>query len=93
MIKFEELKFRDISNTHGEGARQAYIDLENGFDVSVVRHRFSYGGEKGLYEIGVFDSQGFGPDAMCDPLDWGDTVKGWLNEQDVENAINELEKL
>ena len=92
-MKFEELKFRDISKTHGEGARQAYVDMGNGFDVSVVRHGSSYGNEKGLYEIGIFDSQKEGVDAMCDPLDWGDTVKGWLTPEDVERELGLIEKL
>ena len=95
IMTFNDLKFSDISETHGEDAIQAYVELPNGFDVSVVKHRFSYGGEKGLYEIGVFDTQrkGVGVDAMCDPCDWGDTVKGWLNESDVEDWINVIKKL
>ena len=70
-MKFDELKFDDISETHGEGAIQAYVELSNGFDVSIVKHKFSYGGEKGLYEIGVFNNQRVGMDAMCDPLGLG----------------------
>ncbi len=92
-MKFEDLKFKDISETHGEGAIQAYVELPNGFDVSVVKHKFSYGGEKGLYEIGVFDAQRFGANSMCDPCEWGDTVKGWQNENDVEDWINVIKKL
>ena len=94
-MKFEELKFDDISKTHGEGAIQAYVELPNGFDVSIVKHKFSYGSEKGLYEIGIFDAQrsGVGVDAMCDPLDWGDTVKGWLAPADVEMELEKLQEL
>ena len=92
-MKFEELKFEDISETHGEGAIQAYVELGNGFDVSVVKHKFSYGSEKDLYEIGVFDAQRVGMNAMCDPLDWGDTVKGYLAPEDVEKELNLIKKL
>ena len=92
-MKFEELKFNDISETHGENAIQAYVELGNGFDVSVVKHKFSHGGEKGLYEIGIFDAQRYGVDAMCDPLDWGDTVKGWLAPEDVDKELELLEAL
>ena len=92
-MKFEELKFDDISETHGEGAIQAYVELGNGFDVSVVKHKFSYGGEKGLYEIGIFDAQRMGVNAMCDPLDWGDTVKGWLTSEDVEKELKSIKEL
>ena len=92
-MTFKELKFNDISETHGEGAIQSYVDLGNGFDVSVVKHKSSYGGEKGLYEIGVFDNACFGMDAMCDPLEWGDTVKGWLTPEDVETEIKLIQAL
>ena len=68
-MTFKELRFRDISSTHGEGARQAYVDFDNGYDVSVVKHKFSHGGDKGLYEIGCFFNN-----HMVDPADWGDTV-------------------
>ena len=92
-MTFEELPFGDISETHGEGAIQAYVDLGNGFDVSVVKHKFSYGGDKGLYEMGVFDNQRRGVNAMSDPLDWGDTVKGWLTPQDVEQELKAIKAL
>ena len=92
-MTFEELKFDDISETHGEGAIQAYVELKNGFDVSVIKHQGSWGNEKGLYEIGVFDSQRKGVDSMCDPLDWGDTVKGWLTPQDVEQELKAIKAL
>jgi hypothetical protein len=93
-MTFKELKFGDISETHGEGAVQAYVDLGNGFDVSVVKHKFSYGSEKGLYEMGVFDNQrAAGMNSMCDPLDWGDTVKGWLTTDNVEEELQRLLKL
>jgi hypothetical protein len=92
-MKFKELKFRDISDTHGEGAKQAMVGFENGYDVSVVKHKFSYGGDKGLYEIGVFDYQrsGAGHDMMCDPLGWGDTVKGYLSAEGVEKELELIE--
>ena len=93
-MTFKELKFGDISETHGEGAVQAYVDLGNGFDVSVVKHKFSYGSEKGLYEMGVFDNQrAAGMNSMCDPLDWGDTVKGWLTPEGVDKELQLIKAL
>ena len=89
IMKFKELKFRDTSSTHGEGAKQAFAGFENGYDVSVVQHKFSHGSEKGLYEIGVFDAL----DRMCDPLDWGDTVKGWLTPEGVEKELGLIKGL
>ena len=48
----------------------------------MVKHKFSYGGEKGMYEVGCFYNN-----HMVDPASWGDTVKGWLNPEDVEKEI------
>ena len=87
-MKFEDLKFDDISETHGEGAIQAYVELPNGYDVSVVKHKYSYGGEKGMYEIGCFFNN-----HMVDPADWGDTIKGWLNPEDVEKELDSIASL
>ena len=87
-MKFNELKFNDISETHGENAKQAYVELKNGYDVSVVNHKYSYGSEKGLYEVACFFNG-----RMVDPADWDDTVKGWLNESDVEHWLNYIKRL
>ena len=53
-----------------------------------MKHQYSYGGEKGFYEIGVFYNN-----HMVDPDDWGDTVKGWLNPEDVEKEIALIQAL
>mgnify|MGYP001163556830 CR=1 FL=1 len=88
MITFKDLKFRDVSETHGPLAKQAWEEFDNGYEASVVQHKTSYGGTEGLYEIGVFFN-----DRMCDPLGWGDTVKGWLDEDDVTEVLKELQEV
>ncbi len=84
-MTFKDLKFEQIE---GRGI-QAWIAFRNGFEVSVVRHDFSYGGKKGFYEIGVFNAAG----GMCDPLGWGDDVKGWLLPTDVEQELELIKSL
>lgn len=83
MTKFKDLKFR----TWGENNIQARVEI-NGYDISIVRNSFSYGGDKGLYEIGVFKN-----DEMCDPLGWGDDVCGWLTPQCVQRQLQLIEAL
>ena len=85
-MTFKELEFEQMEATEGV---QAWAVFRNGFEVSVVKHRFSYGGKKGLYEIGVFNAAG----SMCDPLDWGDTVLGWLRPEDVEKELDLIASL
>jgi hypothetical protein len=81
---FKDLKFR----THAENDVQAWTEV-NGYEVSIIRNALSHGGDKGLYEIGVFNAAG----SMCDPCEWGDDVKGWLNESDVEHWLNYIKRL
>ena len=84
-MTFKDLKFEQVE---GRGI-QARIPFRNGFEVSVVKHQYSDRGDKGLYEIGVFNAAG----RMCDPLGWGDDVKGWLTPQDVEQELKLIEAL
>ena len=90
-MKFKELKFRK----RFEGV-QAYVTLINGYEVSVIKNGLSYGGEKGLYEIGVYRPVPLGnleTPPMCDPLGWGDDVKGWLTPEGVETELELIQAL
>ena len=84
-MKFKELKFRTSSRNWNN--IQARVEI-NGYDISIVRSEFSYGGDKGLYEIGVYKG-----DEMCDPLNWGDDVKGWLTPEGVEKELELIKAL
>mgnify|MGYP001052334227 FL=1 len=84
-MTFKDLKFR----THAENDVQAWTEV-NGYEVSIIRNAFSYGGDKGLYEIGVYKG---GTNKMCDPLGWGDDVKGWLTPEDVEKELERIKVL
>jgi len=84
-MTFKELKFE----THAVGDIQAVVKFESGYEVSVVQNQLSYGGEKGLYEIGVFDALG----RMCDPLGWNDDVKGFLTPEGVEKELDLISNL
>ena len=60
---------RSLSILDGEGH---VFPLAGGVEVSVVRHRGSYGGPSGLWEAATFDAAGTATD-----------VDGWLTESDV----------
>ena len=70
---------------HIDGGIQGFVELDNGFELSVVRHKFSYGSDKGLYEIGVFLNG-----ELVTRKGWDDQVKGWLDKDGVEQTIAEL---
>lgn len=58
------------------------------YELSIVSHSGSYGGNKGLYEIGVFN----GNTMVNLPgiTEEHDTVKGWLTEDDVDTIIKKM---
>tara|TARA_Y100000593_G_scaffold61787_1_gene114436 strand:+ start:2396 stop:2659 length:264 start_codon:yes stop_codon:yes gene_type:complete len=84
-MKFKDLKFEDVSETHGENAIQAWVDFPNGYSASVIRHMGSYGNKEGLYEIGAFYGE-----RMATIDRWHDQVKGWLDESGVEKELDYL---
>ena len=84
-MKFKDLKFEDISDTHGDGAIQAWVEFENGFAASIVRHSGSYGHEKGLYEMGCFREWG-----MVTVDRWNDQVIGHLGPEQIEVELEYL---
>ena len=59
--------------------------------MSIVQHDYSYGGSKGLYEIGMFEGK-----TMVEVpgvTEEGDTEKGFMSEADIEEAIKKMESL
>ena len=54
MKTFKDLVFEAHPNLGHIGGVQALMDFDNGFGVSVVKSNFTYGGDKGLYELAVF---------------------------------------
>lgn len=63
--------------------------FENGRGASVVSHQYSYGGEKGLYELAVLDENG--------NLDYTtpitNDVIGWLTWEEVIDLLRKIKEL
>ena len=86
-MKFQDIKFK--STDHNNGI-QALLDFGK-YQMSIVQHDYSYGGSKGLYEIGMFEGE-----TMVEVpgvTEEGDTVKGFMSEDDIEEAIKKMESL
>jgi len=83
-MTFSSLKFKDTKMPKGIQAMEKF----GKYKLSVIQNEFSYGGKQGLYEIAVFD----GSDQCELPgiTEPGDTVKGFLNESDVEMILKKL---
>jgi hypothetical protein len=80
-MKFKDLKFGKLFD-----GVQAVLKFGEDYELSIVQHSGSYGGKQGLYEIAVF-FQDKGQVEMKGITRDGDTVKGYLSEQEVDGII------
>jgi hypothetical protein len=83
-MKFKDIKFNKTEMPSGIQAMLNFGD----YDLSIVKSDFSYGGKSGLYEIAVF--KGDGQVEMPGITETGDTVKGFLSEDEVEAIIKKM---
>ena len=86
MKTFNELEFKPHPNMNGVQAR---IQFENGYGASVVKGEYTYGGEDGLYELAVLDSNG---DLTYSTPVTSD-VEGYLSEDDVTKLLEQIQNL
>ena len=68
---------------------QWLFKYDNGYGASVVKHDFSYGGKKGLYEIAVLDSTG----DLCYSTPITDDVVGYATENKVLDTLHRIKSL
>lgn len=88
MKTFNDLEFNSHPNLGHIGGVQARLDFDNGFGVSVVQSPYTYGGDKGLYELAVFkDGEIHYDNAVAN----GDVV-GYLRPEDVSDAMAVIQK-
>lgn len=87
MKTFTDLVFRTHPNQFG--GVQSVMEFDNGYGVSVVRTPYSYGGDKGLYEMAVLDKTG---NITYDTPITND-VLGYLTEDEVTEYMIEVQKL
>ena len=87
MKQFKDLEF--VSHpSHIEGV-QARITFENGYGASVVKSPYTYGGDRGLYELAVFGTDGH--ITYATPIT--DDVIGYLRPEDVTDVMAKIQQL
>lgn len=86
MITFNDLKFEKWPDMGGVYCR---IQFENGWGASIVKHQYSYGGPRGLYELAVLGSDG----ELSYESPITNDVLGYLSEDDVARYVNEIKNL
>jgi hypothetical protein len=87
MKTFKDLEF--VEHPNHMGGVWARITFENGYGVSVVKSDYSYGGNKGLYELAVLSTDG----NLTYDTPITDDVMGYLSPEDVTNVMSKIQTL
>jgi hypothetical protein len=84
--------FKDIVfKTNPMGADFGIVSrtkFDNGYEVSVVKSPYSYGGDKGLYELAIFKD-----DEICYDTPITNDVLGYLSDKDVTEVLIKIQQL
>ena len=62
--------------------------FDNGYEVSVVKSEYSYGGKDGLYELAIFKD-----DEICYDTPITNDVLGYLSDKDVTEVLIKIQQL
>ena len=86
MKTFNDLEFKQDML---RGLNAARIKFDNGYGASVVIGPYTYGGEDGLYELAVLDSNG----NLTYETPVTSDVEGYLSEDDVTRLLEQIQNL
>jgi hypothetical protein len=87
MKTFNDIEFK--SNPMGEEyGIVSRTKFDNGYEVSVVKSEYTYGGKDGLYELAIFKDG-----EICYDTPITDDVIGYLRPEDVTEVIQKIQKL
>jgi len=87
MKTFKDLEF--VPHAAGMGGVMSRIQFENGYGASVVKTDYTYGGDNGLYELAVLDSNG----SLTYATSVTDDVIGYLRPEDVTDVMAKIQQL
>lgn len=87
MSNIIDVKVRSLN-----GGVQTLVFFDNGYGASVVQHKYSYGGDRGLFEIAVIIGN---TDRwnICYSTDITDDVLGYLKDSDVADVLEQISAL
>jgi len=82
------LKDFEMRPTKMPNRYQALLGFDDSFALSIIQNNLSPFYAPGLYEIAVFVNEDQAP--MPGITDAGDTIKGFLTEDDVDSIIKKM---
>lgn len=75
------------TNKHMDGIQKVY-QFPNGYGASVIKHKGSYGYDKGLWELAVLHEG-----ELCYDTEITGDVIGYLNDPEVDNILGQISRL
>jgi hypothetical protein len=75
------------TNKHLDGIQKLY-QFPNGYGASVIKHKGSYGFDKGLWELAVLNEG-----ELCYDSEITGDVIGYLNDPQVDNILGQIARL
>lgn len=91
LTKLEFIK--SIEGNSDANMKHSIIAFNNGYKLSVIMGEHSYGGDKGLLEIALYNKDGDMDGSLFDEEDQGDNVLGYLSEEKVMYYVNKIGQL
>lgn len=89
--------FKELPNNPINGGIQYIAKYPNNYGASIVKHSFSYGGNKGLWELAVVKYEPNETDIYNFNLDYTtpitNDVLGHLTESEVNELLDKIEAL
>jgi hypothetical protein len=87
MKTFKDIEFKPnpMGDDFGIVSRTQF---DNGYEASVVKSQYTYGGDKGLYELAVFKDG-----EICYDTPITDDVIGYLRPEDVTDVMAKIQQL
>lgn len=89
MKVFEDLDFTTIKLEPWMEGVQSRTMFDNGYGVSVICHKYSYGGKDGLYEVAVLNEEG----ELTYNTPVSDDVIGYLTPDEVTDIMRQVQEL
>ena len=92
--KFKEHVYLDRPHPNHKNGWQVVFKFPNGYGASLIKTRYSYGGDKGLYEMAVIQFDVDGKEfAISYETPITDDVLGYLNEEEVIGTLQKIKEL
>lgn len=89
---FGDLKFKTRHEADGSITEYARLYFENGYGVSVIKGRGTYGGQFGLYEAAVIRRKGSGFVLVYTTSVTYDVI-GWSDADEVTDIMEKIQNL